>query len=384
MTNIGQRFYPVAERFYQIPDKVGRAINIDNPQSGRVSKWIKKEAKAAFDYDFSHFAKLDMGKVKSLLAEPPKGALLLLLYPATVGPRMYRAYQRGKEENDYREVWDVVRRDIPAITLFVYALPIIVRSLSGLVQKKSKVNLIDSHSDQVLAYSQFKNYYIENEKILRGILAEGSGQGLKKAVNALHDNGLSKLLPHKPQFTNELKALKEAVNKLVDSYKHDVPGHAESPEIQKLAEQAFSKFTSADNAAKQALTHAYEAGSRQAMTAARNMQGEIKGVLQNYAKVRRLPSDMVSFAIIIGLIGWFPVWFNNIWNQRQFEKKMAAKNAEQHNQPPQPVNAFQNINMQFKAMNMAPPPACPMAAADPSPPYPGNMAPNPFNRFGLR
>lgn len=382
INNQGSWLYRTADRFYQIPNKVGQAINIDNPQSGRISKWVKKETKAAFDYDFSHFAKLDIGKVKSLLAEPPKGALLLLLYPATVGPRMWRAYERGKEQHDYREVWDVLRRDLTAITLFVYALPIIVRSLSGMVQKKSHVNLLDKHSDQVLTYSQFKNYYIENEKVLRGILAEGNGQGLKKAVNALTDNGLSKLLPHKPEFANELKGLKEVVNKLVDSYKHNIPGHADSPEIQKLAAQAFSKFSATDDAAKKALTHAYEAGSRQAMNAARNLQGEVKGVLQNYAKVRRLPSDMVSFAIIIGLIGWFPVWFNNVWNKWQFEKKMAAKNAAQQNPPLQPSQGFQNG---FSAVNMAPPPpSYPMAAADPTPPYPGyNAAHNPFNRVSV-
>lgn len=371
MTSIGNNgggnfWYRTAERFYTVPDRVGKALNIENPDSGKVAKWLKKEAKLAFDYDYSHFAKMDMGKVKSLLAEPPKGALLFLLYPATVGPRIYAAYQRGKKENDYREIWDIVRRDIPAITLFVYALPVIVRSLGGMTQKLSGVKLVDPKSEQVLSYSQLQNYHIENPKVLQAILNEKSGSGLKHAVDKLHDNGLEKL--GFPEVSQALKALKESVHKLVAE-------HGAKKDVAKLAETTFGHFDAADKAVKTTLEKAYVNGANQALNAAKDLQGEIKGALKNYAKVRRLPSDVVSFAIIIGLIGWFPVWFNNLWNKRQFEKKQAEKAA--HQNPPQPVNqALPGMQGQLSPFRPAVQglPAASYAAS----PVLGNH--NPFNR----
>lgn len=346
MTSIGNGgnnfWYQTAKKFYEFPNRVGQTLNIDNPNSGKASKWLKKEAKLAFDYDYSHFAKMDIGKIKSLLAEPPKGALLFLLYPATVGPRIYAAYERGKKENDYREIWDIVRRDIPAITLFVYALPIIVRSLGGMTQKMSGVKLVDPKSEQVLSYSQLQNYHIENAKVLQAILDEKSGQGLKSAVDKLHDNGLSKL--GFPELAKNLQSLKASVHKLVAE-------HDAKKDISKLAETTFNHFDKADHTVKATLEKAYESGSAQALNAAKELQGEIKGVLKNYAKVRRLPSDVVSFAIIIGLIGWFPVWFNNLWNKRQFEKRQAEKAAQQNNQLAVP-SAQPAMNPTQPAMNM--------------------------------
>jgi hypothetical protein len=331
MTSIGYNggnfWYRTAERFYTFPERVGQALSIDNKDSNKVSRYLKQEVKQAFNYDYSHFAKMDMGKMKSLLAEPPKGALLFLLYPATVGPRIYAAYQRGKKENDYREIWDIVRRDIPAITLFVYALPIIVRSLGTMTEKLSGVKLVDKKSEQVLSYSQLQNYHIDNRQILRAILNEQSGPGLKSAVDKLHDNGLSKLGFKK--VSEALEGLKKSVHELVAE--HD----AKKAVTEQAAKGTFKHFEKADDAIKATLQEAYEKGSTKALTAAKDLQGEIKGVLKNYAKVRRLPSDMVSFAIIIGLIGWFPVWFNNLWNKRQWEKEQAEKAA--HQNAPQPI-----------------------------------------------
>lgn len=328
MIDMTSRIYPLARRFYE-----AQQTCFNWRTNNRASNWVRQEAKAALDYDFHKFVRIDAGKLRAHLADIPKGAILLLLYPATVGPRLFRAWQRGRENNDYREMGDVLRRDLTAITLLIYALPAFVRALSGQMQKLSKINLVDRKTDKVLIYSQFKDFNIDNPKILQAIVAENNGTALKKVVNALNDNGLSRF--GHTAVADRLRQLKNAVGRLVDLHES---GQATPENLAKHAEETFRHFTDADDAARHALTAAYEKGSPAMQDAAKGLQGRVKGVLQNYAKVSRLPVDMISLAAVVGLTGFLPVWFNSKWNQWQFQRKMTAEppnsSASQSKAPP--------------------------------------------------
>ncbi len=354
--------YKAAQWTYNMPAKAEQFLK---PKVGAaVSGFIKKQLNS----DFSEFTNVSMGKVKTLLAEPPKLPLLLWLYPGTVGPRLFRAYQRGKETNDYREMGDVLRRDLTAITLFVFALTPLVNFTSQRVQNKTGVNLIRKEGD-VLSYSDFRNYEIDSAKAIKQIVVENNGEGLEKAVTALanrnlkHDNAL------KQHFT----AMKANVQKLVESFrknqnKWDDKLHNE------LLERAYAPFAQVSKSQDGLIAQAKKAGSPELLKSAEGLKNEVKDVLKNYAKVRRLPSDVLSFAVMIGLIGWFPMWFNGVWNKKQFEKKKAAASQGAQPQQPAPALAFSG------ALPGRPGQAAALPFARVQSPQTPQFQANPFNR----
>lgn len=363
--------------------------------------------KELVDYDYREFPGLVLGKYRIPLSEPPKGALLLLLYPVTVGSRLYRAYQRGKKNNDYREMGDVLRRDLTAITLFVFALGPVVQKLSGLTERLTGVKLLDPKSGQVLKYSQFKNYRIDNEATLKAILTEGNGHALIKAVDGLHDRGLESKYGKK-DLAEAITKIQSSVKTLVNEFdKHHATNSAgqkawpTDKAVQKnldaLVKETFGHFDAAEKIRTDAVNEAKKGGSAEMAKIATKMEGEFKGVLQNYAKVRRLPSDLISFAILVGAIGYLPMWVNTQWNQRQFDKKMATKAAASKNtqanpqvQPPIPQTAAK-LPTSFAANGQSIPfqqmptfvPQSPMFGSPMTQPFglqPKPLAQTPFNR----
>jgi hypothetical protein len=361
--------YQAAHWVYEkLPNKVASTVARLGGNTSTAKGW-GNFFKQQLDNDFCEFAKAEVnGRFKTLIAEPPRGALLFLLYPCTVGPRLYRAYQRGRKENDYREVGDVLRRDLTAITFFVFALAPIVKGLSKVVENVSKVNLLDKNSGQVLRYSQFRNYELDTPHVLKAILAEGNGQGLRSAVENLSakasgkDTDLAKIIQKirtavcgvKDPVTGKTKVpgLVEAYENALAKQDSKLPLHIRAKQalasidnIDNVAEDIIRNFKSADALREGLEETARQAGATKLAGAAKNMQGEFTGALKKYAKVRRLPSDVVSFLAVVGLIGWFPVWFNSVWNKRQFEKEKAAKEAAQNAQPairPLPFNSFRS------------------------------------------
>lgn len=322
--------YKAAQWTYDLPQKAEKALT---PKLGeKVSRFIGNQLKS----DFSQYTSISLGRFKTLLAEPPRLPLLLLLYPGTVGPRLYRAYQRGKENNDFREMGDVLRRDLTAITLFVFALAPLVYGVSKFTQGRTGVNLVKPKEGGVLSYSDFRNYKIDNPQALWQVVKEGNGEGLEKAINHLNDGGLQKAVEslNNTELKKEYEkaSVGDALNKLKQSVKDFVANHAPKSDAAiddkaalEAAKTTFKQFDLVDESVKKALDLGKKDNSKQILKIATHLQGQAKGALENYAKVRRLPSDMLSFAVLIAFIGWFPMWINGVWNKKQFEKKQAMK-----------------------------------------------------------
>jgi hypothetical protein len=364
------RGYQAARWTYNLPQKAEAWLA---PKVGETAAAFTKKQ---LNIDFSNFTNVSVGKFKTLLAEPPKLPLLLLLYPGTVGPRLYRAYQRGKENNDYREMGDVMRRDVTAITMFVFALSPLVNWTSKQVQKIKGVNLVNKDGG-VLSYSDFRNYEIDTPQALWQLVKEGNGPGLKNAINALKDHGLTEkykaLDPadKSHDYTETLKNLKREVSQFVDDFnpeKYNVVKQGEKLPLDK-AKDVYVQFTKAEQAVVEALKEGGKEGSKEVMEIAKNLQGQTKGALKYYAKIHRLPADVLSFAVLVGLIGWAPMAFNGWWNKRQFEKQMSAA---VNSIPPKPM--------------ALPQPSAPLAITAPSgfqpfPGFPPQGTANPFNRL---
>jgi hypothetical protein len=334
--------YKAAQWAFDLPKNAEKSLT---PKLGKnVSRFIGNQLKS----DFSQYTSISLGRFKTLLAEPPRLPLLLLLYPGTVGPRLYRAYQRGKENNDFREMGDVLRRDLTAITLFVFALTPLVYGVSKFTQGRTGVNLVKPKEGGVLSYSDFRNYKIDNPQALWQVVKEGNGTGLQKAVEALNDGGLQKAIEalsdselqkatkalNKGSLKKESEKVRvgDALSQLKQSVKDFVANHAPKPDVTidekaalDAAQKTFGEFETVEKSIANALDLGKGSGSKRILKIATHLQGQAKGALENYAKVRRLPSDMLSFAVLIGFIGWFPMWINGVWNKKQFEKKQAMK-----------------------------------------------------------
>lgn len=350
--------YKAAQWTYNLPERAEKFL------SPKVGKGIGGFVKKQLDADFSHFTSMSLGKrFQTLLAEPPRLPLLLLLYPGTVGPRAYRAYQRGKEANDFREVGDVLRRDMTAITLFVFALSPLVNFTSRLMEGLSGVNLVKKKEGGVLSYSDFRNYEITNPKALWQVVKEGNDRGLKNAINGLKDGGLNN--KHQDNSVSKaLDALKESVENFLKNHKPD----SNEKEALEAAGKTYQHFDIVEDKIKDVLDKGYKTGSKDMMDIAKNLQGQAKGALKNYAKVRRLPSDMLSFAVMIGLIGWAPMAFNGWWNKKQFQKQQQAGTA---NPPAQPALPTQPVQRAFPQ---------PAIGFQPFAGFPNQRPANPFNR----
>jgi hypothetical protein len=100
-----------------------------------------------------------------------------------------------------------------------------------------------------------------------------------------------------------------------------------SAKFQELAQTLYGHIDDSEQIRNEAVKVLKKGGSKEVLNAAKKLQGEFKDVLVNYAKTRRLPQDVISFLIVIGAIGWFPVWFNSIWNKKKFEEEQAMKRA---------------------------------------------------------
>jgi len=328
--------YKTANRFFKAPTKWG-------------DSFFGNRMRELTDYDYRSFPMVKLGKLSFSVAEPPKGALLFLLYIATVAPRLYRAYQRGKVNNDYREIGDILRRDLTTITLLAFALGPVVGSLSRITEKFSKIKLTDPVTKKVLGYSQFQNYYLHNADTLKALLHEGNGQALVKAVNELTDRGLSAKYGEKT-LDEKIKTIQASVKKLVTDYeahfktnpsaKKEWPAH-----LNDAASKVFEHFVDAEKIRQNTLEQAKKGGSAEMSKVAEKLAGEFKGVMQNYAKVHRLPSDWAAFTILVVVIGYLPMLFNSKYREIRFNQKMAAKAAaekKKHETPPSHEQATQN------------------------------------------
>lgn len=331
--------YKLAKASYEFPAKVENRFKssfLGNNWGGKIGGFISKQ----LGTDFAHFTNVEMGnRFKTMIAEPPKLPVLFLLYPATVGPRLYRAWERGKENNDYREMGDVLRRDLTAITLFVFALGPMVKATSKAVQWATGVNLLDKESGNVLSYSQFKNYEITNAKALKQIIVEKNHKALLKAVNGLSDKGLADKFKHESaDIRDQAKAMSQHFQDMKSGVKDLVGAFAENretwnPRCDDLLEKAFKPFGELYTKQDKLIQEAKKSGSPQLVKSAEGLKEEVQGALKKYAKVRRLPTDMFAFAMMVVAIGWLPMAFNGWYNKRKFEEKMAVRNDETNSQP---------------------------------------------------
>ncbi len=344
---VTRKLYPAAVWAHNLPGRVRGAT--DRFVKTRENGSFFQKAMATFVKGFGRFGEKitdlfnycefpegSLGRLKFTASELPIGAMILLLYPFTIGPRMVRAYQRGKKDNDTREVWDCLRRDGAAITAFLFLLKPLSKAISKLFQRLGRIKLIDPEKNVVLTYAQLaSNYKLDRTEVLLQMLQEGNGHGLRKAAKTLNDRGLSKL--GHPDLQTHVANLKRLVPELVHAHENELPG------VSGLAQKVIDEIRQAEKLANDAAHATGKGASEKIAKAAQKLQGEFEGFAAKYAKKLRLPSDIAAFIISIGAIGWFPVWFNGMWNKKKFEETQAKQRATEQGQF-NPQLAYQSLS----------------------------------------
>ncbi len=331
-TSSATRFFAeLADKLFNAPDKIDASVKkfVEGHANGSavdklmatVVKNVGGFAKMLATFDYHEFPEVALGKLKFLVSEPPIGAMILLLYPFTVGPRLFRAYERGKKNgNDFREVGDVLRRDMTAITIFLFMLKPLLRVMNKVMQRVAGIELVDLQKNAVHTFSGMKNYALDNADAVQQLLREGNGKGLLNAVKTLRDRAGS--TPAEEAIQKEIAQIKELVPQLLKAHQNH-----QADTVKELSERLIGHINAGEAIHKQSLEAAKATGDKAIIQAAEKLQGEFREVVSRYGKSRLLPVAVLGFAIVIGAIGWFPVWFNAFWNKSTFEKEQAAKRA---------------------------------------------------------
>jgi hypothetical protein len=356
--SVSERFYTVAhqaaQHFYTRPDRwtaKAKAISQKAQTSSFIPRQFRKMQASIIQFatkwtqqDYHEVFPVKIGnKTLFQLMNIPIGSLLLILYVFTIPPRVYQAYKRGKKDNDFREIGDVLRRDLLAITLLVFALGKVTPWLGKRVQNKRGVVLVNPRTGQMLNYSSFRNYAIDSAAALKAILTEGNARGLSRAVQQLHDQGVAKVTGDK-RLEIALNDLSSEVDILSHAWQtiHDQKGIRNSkllnlapceltPEaLDKRIKRVFNTFEETEALrvkVREDILH--NNPTSQGLRVVEGLGNNIPNVLERYAKTSRLPSDIASFALATFLTGFLPVWFNKQWNQFQYNRKEKRTLAEQ-------------------------------------------------------
>lgn len=347
LSGMDKTFYRLAKSFSEIPDRIDRKVEqlstSGNGAGGRIRNGIVRQIgnffKTVFDYDYRQFFQLNFkDKIRFLISEPPIGALMFLLFPATIIPRLLRAQERGKKNNDNREFADILRRDLLTITTFLFMLNPLLNLLNKIKQKTSGLQLVDEKTNKTLNYFQFRNYEITGPHILEALLKSNSGKGLEKALVETVDRTLltlpdgEKLLSLTMQdvksgkvqndFTKKLIELKQGIRELVAAHARGGDIKAESQRVFKLVE----KCNIAVNKVIEDLQN--NNASKDLIKQAMKHKDAFKDAVVNRAKRGRLPQDLLGLALVVLAIGWFPTWFNGLWNRKKFEEEQAVQQAK--------------------------------------------------------
>lgn len=265
-------------------------------------------------FDYREIVELPLGKKILKIASQPKGAAVVILLPCTIGARVYQALKRGRKHNDYREIGDILRRDVTAISAFLFLLGPLTNWVVGKRRGKDGLDLINPQTKALLSYSQLKNYRLDTPQALEAIIREGNGQGFGAAMAKLTEYSQDANL--KPAI-EKIQALSKT---LADTPKED------QAVIRKLSGELHQLLLKTEAKRAQAVTELAKRGAK----VPSHLKNDILDAVTRYGKARRLPVDAASFLICLGVIGWLPIWFNEQWTKKKFaeeEAKLRAANS---------------------------------------------------------
>lgn len=356
--------YKVASSVFDAPMKLEQKADAFAKEASKAStyspSWLFDAARDKalrvtnlwLKHDYNDFTKLGIGKKSIELANVPRGAVMVLLYLVTVGSREWAAYPRCKKNNDYREMWDIFRRDPFAITALLFLLPPVQQVMMSVLQKASTFKFFDS-TGKVLSYSDFPNLNVVNKDILKSMVLEGNAPGMLKALEAFNGQDLAKKASNE-RFKTLAAEAKTAVSSLATLHKNAQQTLKEQVEaktlkrdsdayrkafrelIQKatdfdaLATQAFQAFDEHDTLHKNWLKETLKTKPAEELKELLSkMPNGLKRVFENHARRLCIPVDTITLLTVGVGIGLFPVLYNMWRNESNFKEELKKQQAAQ-------------------------------------------------------
>ncbi|MBX2861305.1 MAG: hypothetical protein KTR14_08720 [Vampirovibrio sp.] len=307
-------------------------------------------------HDYASFPKLFGMKISA----PPIGALTLMILGIIVPARVIRAIERGWEDQDFREVGDVLRRDIIATTAILFALNPINNWAGKKMQDKVGLKMIDAQNGNMFTYEQLKNRYrIVSSAILKELFKTGQGNAVVAASQKWYALSFDELDPHVQKdskygqfFKEKIDDLRTQLQKMKDVANQELakPYVDRSwDQLEKLSERAYGKLDEMNQMREQILAQ-YKGDPDFHYRWDKKGLPKFNNFLVRYAHRLRSRIDVASIAAVCVLIGYVPVLFNKHWKEWQYDEHMKELKEGGKPRPKLPVNTTFNPQQAFQQL----------------------------------
>lgn len=286
---------------------------------------LRRMASQLFSYDF-----VDTRAVgRFTIVDPPFGSVLFWMYPVVTTSRYIRSAIRDKINNTEVEKGDSLRRDLSSITLFIFGVPPLKNLLTRLNQKISGMRLANPAGKGLLSgpafgYQQMTDCLTYTRpEVLEAIITDGNGKGVEKALKRLHKY-YSLVLQKQGLATQEqdvLNKITQAKEKITAAVREQhSTGLRRTPKVTELTHEAFDILNNAqaDFTRLKSLVAQGEGFNKMFKPAHRLLRGfGMKDAVADFAKMKRMPADLIAFLTVVVALGWFPVWFNDLLSRKR-------------------------------------------------------------------
>ena len=333
-----RRVADITHRFDSLDSTIKGSQSYKN--SGPISYRLKRFGAMLTQWDIGHFNTFFKGRVA--LPDNPMGMLLFILFPAVIGSRVLRAHQRDKSGV---EVGDVLRRDIMTLIPFVFLAPALVNLINSQKQKRDGVNLtrkLDPRDiiPKAYSYSELGNAFdLNNAKKLEALVAEGNGRGLKKASEntlKMYENVLG-TMPEGNEILNPYRRFVKTVSEMTaeaEVLKCTQDNPKTSALLKRLSESAYEDMSHAQKMFNDLGAPLLEGtqvaeGRRSLYKFSKNIRHlpSFSNALVQYAKMKRLPGDLLSITLTVVAMGYAPVAFNDYLSRKRLERMRNQQSA---------------------------------------------------------
>ena len=332
-------FYRIANQFLTMAPKVQkwnplgflRRLPGGETANGLAKGFITRLA----DHDYREVA--SPGIFGSVLVEPPQGALFAILYLFTISGRLKHALNRAVG-GDSRELRDIMIRDIPSITIFLYGLNPAMNAMSKGLEKIGGLRLSPKGVFNAYKYFQLDEMYtVHGPNQLQSLMADGFNEkGVAKAIAGVRRNSY---LRGEPAMQN---ALTQFENALMAGFKvskgagFDAANPIHLAQLDLHAKQAFQHLNFMEQMRAQSLlnpTHQLESslGSSAVKRAISRFRGGLESAVPSFrkmftthAQMGRVGVSAFGYAIIIGLLGYGVTAFNKWYTEREYARLVSA------------------------------------------------------------
>ncbi len=286
----------------------------------KTGNWVVKNST---DLDFRKMVELG----KSKFAQSPIGTLMFMVLPFTIGPRIVQALKRS-QDGDKSEVMDILRRDIPTIMVLLFAYEPLEKWVHKLSSNRAGVPLTFStaHGKEVQSFSGSKQLRLDSPEKLKALLEQDASKGLDKSLRKTFKNW-KKAVTNDPQLLDNVSKLETLWNETLQ---------ASADNDAKLLSRKSREFIKLMESLDAERKIHIEGLSKKLAGKLKGEWPEIANSLTKHIERSKLPIAAGTFALVALGIGFFPVWFNDMWNRKKFNEAETA-NAFNANTPANPL-----------------------------------------------